>query len=307
LYSGAALGLWLVSVLRRKTAEARLRRSDWPTLLVVVAVGGALGPVLLLSGLERVSGVTGSLLLNLEAPLTMLVAVLWFREHMGRHAALASALIVVGAVLLAWAPGRIRSDWLGAAAVGLACLCWAVDNNLTQRLSLRDPVTIVRTKALGAGAFNVAVAFARGESMPPVRTVILALLVGFASYGVSVVLDAYALRLVGAAREAAYFATAPFFGTVAAVLVFREPLHAAGAAALVFMASGVVVLVRERHGHRHEHEPMTHDHVHTHDEHHRHGHPPGVPPGEPHSHEHTHERLVHDHPHVSDAHHRHSH
>lgn len=307
LYLGAALGLFALSALRRQTTEARLRRSDWPALLVVVTVGGALGPVLLLGGLEHVSAVTGSLLLNLEAPFTMLVAVLWFREHMGRHALVASGLIVGGAALLGWAPGEIRSDWLGSVAVALACLCWAVDNNVTQRLSLRDPITIVRTKALGAGAFNVAVALARGAHLPPPGTLGLALLVGCASYGASIVLDAHALRLVGAAREAAYFATAPFFGTIVALIAFHEPLRTAAAAALALMAAGTIVLVRERHGHRHVHEPMTHEHAHVHDEHHRHEHPPGTPSGEPHSHEHAHEHLVHDHVHVPDAHHRHTH
>ncbi len=38
----------------------------------------------MLFGLERLSGVLTSLLLNLEAPFTVLVAMLVFREHLGR-------------------------------------------------------------------------------------------------------------------------------------------------------------------------------------------------------------------------------
>lgn len=44
---------------------------------------------------------------------------------------------------------------------------------------------------------------------------------GAAAYGLSVLLDAYALHHIGAAREAALFATGPFFGALAAL-----PLHA---------------------------------------------------------------------------------
>ena len=63
-------------------------------------------PCLMLTGLTRVSGVTGSLLLNLEAPFTMAIAVLVFREHLGRRVALAFALIVGGRRAAGAALGR---------------------------------------------------------------------------------------------------------------------------------------------------------------------------------------------------------
>ena len=237
----------------------------------------------------------------------MMAAVLLFREYLGRPALAAAALIVGGAALLGWGPAELAADPAGVGFIALACLCWAADNNLTQKLSLRDPIAIVRTKTLGAGAFNLIFALARGDSLPAARVLLLSLVVGCLSYGVSIVLDAYALRLVGAARESAYFAMAPFFGTIAAVLVFHESVRLVDAAALVAMAAGTMLLLRERHSHRHKHEPVEHEHVHTHDVHHRHEHAPGVPAAEPHSHVHTHEPLVHEHPHVPDLHHRHSH
>jgi hypothetical protein len=32
-----------------------------------------------------------------------------------------------------------------------ACIAWAIDNNLTQRLALRDPVAVTRFKTSAAG------------------------------------------------------------------------------------------------------------------------------------------------------------
>jgi hypothetical protein len=40
----------------------------------LIVSGGVVAPVLMLAGLERISGVTGSLLLNLEGPFTIIVA-----------------------------------------------------------------------------------------------------------------------------------------------------------------------------------------------------------------------------------------
>lgn len=56
-----------------------------------------------------------------------------------------------------------------------------------------------------------------GGTLPDAPHLAAALVLGSASYGASIVLDAGALRFVGAAREAAYFATAPFVGALASL------------------------------------------------------------------------------------------
>ena len=310
LYLGAGLGLAGVGALARASVphEARLRRADLPLLAVVIMAGGIAGPVLLLLGLQRVPAVVGSLLLNLEAPFTILLAVAVFGEHLGRRGAVAAALVASGAALLGRLPGAVvHADARGMAAIVGACLAWAIDNNATQRLSLRDPVAVARVKGLGAGACTLALALGIGFAMPPARRLLAALALGFASYGLSVVLAVRALRILGAAREAALFATAPFVGAVAAVPLLDERFGPRECAAGALMAIGVTLLLGERHLHPHTHERLEHDHVHVHDEHHQHAHDAGVPAEEPHAHSHVHMPLEHTHAHVSDAHHRHRH
>jgi drug/metabolite transporter (DMT)-like permease len=304
------MGLSLLKVLIRshsQPTEARLQASDFGLLAAVVALGGIAGPVLMLSGLARVSGVAGALLLNLEAPFTTLLAVWLFREHLGRRVAFCTALIIAGAAALAYSPGELRAESLGVLAITAACLCWGLDNCCTQRLSLRDPIAIARTKALAAGSVSLALALARGDALPPLATTAAALLLGFASFGLSIVLDVYALRLLGAAREAAFFATAPFVGALAAIPLLGEQPGPRQLAAAAFMASGALLLLRERHAHLHAHADLAHEHGHVHDAHHQHTHPDADAAAGPHSHSHRHEPLIHDHPHVPDLHHRHPH
>jgi len=121
-----------------------------------------------------------------------------------------------------------------------------VDNNLTARLSRRNPVNLVRFKALTAGAGNVALATAAGHPWPVARVVGISLAVGFVSYGLSVVLDVYALRFVGAARESAYFATAPFAGALAAAPLLGESIAGHDVAGGCLMAVGVAMLIAAR-------------------------------------------------------------
>jgi drug/metabolite transporter (DMT)-like permease len=305
LYVGAFFILTVVG--RRSSAEARLRRSDAPRMAAMIAAGGVLAPVLLLLGLERVSGVAGSLLLNLEGPFTILVGVMLFREHLPRQATIGAVVVFAGAFLLGVGAREAEADWIGIVLIAAACAGWALDNNLTQSLTIRDPRSIVRVKAGVAGAVNVTLAFVIGERLPGASALAAALALGAVGYGLSVYLDALALRILGAAREAAVFAVAPFIGALVAPLVLPESLGVRELAAGVLMALGVALLLRERHEHLHRHEPLDHDHRHTHDEHHQHAHEPGITVAEPHSHQHHHDELVHTHAHVSDVHHRHPH
>jgi drug/metabolite transporter (DMT)-like permease len=305
LYLGGGAGLTLVGLLRRRPAEAPLQRSDAGLLIGIIVIGGIIGPLLLMLGLQRLTGVVASMLLNLEAPFTMLLAVLLFREHLSWKEVGAAGLILLGGATVGLRPGELRVDGWGIAALAGACLSWGLDNNLTQRLSVRDPIAVVRVKGLSAGSCSILLAWASGAKLPALSVLAGALVVGLVSYGFSIVLDVYALRLLGAAREAAFFATAPFMGAVASVFLLGERLTPFDLISGGVMAAGVAGLMWARHDHWHQHDPLEHDHVHVHDEHHPHSH--AGPAIEPHAHPHEHAPIAHDHPHVSDVHHRHRH
>ena len=216
LYLGAAALISLFRVLSlargQQSPEARIRRSDMPALCGVIGFGGVLGPVLMLFGLAQISALTGSLLLNLEAVFTIVLAVILFHEHLDVMSEVASAVIILGAALLSYEPGTVAGTSLGVLAIVAACLSWAIDNNLSQRLSLRDPVVIVQIKSAGAGLTSLVLALATGHVFPAPMFLFGALALGCLSYGASLICVMLALRHLGAAREAAWFSTAPFIG-----------------------------------------------------------------------------------------------
>lgn len=307
IYLGAFGAVAVALVVRRSTQEAPLRREDSGRLGALVITGGVLAPLLLLLGLERIQGTTGSLLLNLEGIATLVIGVTLFREHLSRRAWFGSAVVFAGAGLLAVGSGGAAIDLLGIGCVALACVCWGVDNNLTQSLSGRDPFRIVAVKTGAAAMVNLAIGVGLdGRPAASVLVVAAALGLGAISYGVSIVLDAYALRHLGAARESIVFATAPFLGALLSIPILSETLGAREIAAGCAMAVGVGLVASERHQHRHVHEPLVHEHVHLHDAHHQHAHDV-APESGAHSHEHVHSAFAHSHEHVSDSHHRHSH
>jgi len=310
LYLGSGIGLSIIAAVRRgdrDATEAPLSRRDAPWLAAAILFGGMIGPVLLMIGLTRTPAASASLLLNLEGVFTALLAWIVFRENVDRRIALGMFAIIVGGVALSWEGRADFGGLAGPLAVAGACLCWGVDNNFTQKVSGGDPVKIAMLKGLVDGSVNTALAMTLGARAPELPTLGAALLLGFLSYGVSLVLFVLALRHLGTARTGAYFSIAPFFGAAVAVVGFHERPTLFFAVAAGCMAVGVWLHLTEQHEHIHVHEAMEHTHAHVHDEHHQHEHSPDDPPGEPHSHPHRHDRLVHSHRHYPDLHHRHSH
>lgn len=303
LYIGAFIGLTIVSLMRPSRPSAPLERKDAPWLAGAILAGGVLAPVALMIGLTMVSGLAGSLLTNLEGVATALIAVIVFREYAGRRLWFALAVMTLAGVLLSWDPSGGTIDPLGPLLIVLAMVCWGVDNNLTRQISGKDPVRIAQLKGLIAGSFSLSVAVLLGVRLSLTPPLLLALLLGALSYGISLVLFIKALEGLGSSRTGAFFSLGPFVGAVVAVLFLNDPLTPPLLAAAALMALGVYAIMAERHGHSHRHERMTHTHAHEHDMHHRHGHD-----GEgAHSHEHVHPEMVHSHVHWPDEHHRHEH
>ena len=305
LYLGSGLGLAAVRPLLPRH-EAGLQRRDWPWLGAAILFGGVIGPVLLMVGLAASAAGTASLLLNLESVLTLAIAWIVFRENVDRRLMVGAAAIVAGAIILTW-PGEIsQASIVSSLAIAGACLAWAIDNNLTRKVSGADPTQIAMLKGLIAGTVNTAIAFALGATVPGIGAVASAAILGFFSYGISLTAFVIALRHLGTARTGAYYALAPFIGAGAAVLMLHEPITLPFVAGGILMAIGLWLHLTERHEHGHVHENLEHEHAHVHDAHHHHSHAPGTPP-EPHTHRHRHVRLKHDHPHYPDLHHRHTH
>lgn len=309
LYSGSGIGLILTRLIKdRGWHHSGLLKDDWFWLIGAISFGGILGPVFLMFGLQQTSAATASLLLNLEAVLTALLAWVIFKESTSHRIIFGMFLIVVGGFLLAWPHNEAtEQSMIGSVAIVAACLCWAIDNNLTRRVSTGDPLFIAGMKGLVSGSVSTSLALCFGMTLPHTLIVSYALTLGFFGYGVSLVLFILALRGLGTARTGAYFSTAPFIGAAIAIVFFHETTSGLFWVASILMGTGVWLHLTEHHEHDHTHEPLTHHHNHMHDEHHQHTHDFPWDNSKPHAHQHHHTAIKHSHPHYPDIHHRHNH
>lgn len=190
-------------------------------------------------GLTQTTGAVASLLLTLEGVFTAVLAWIAFREPFNRRIGLGMLAIFLGAVLLAFRGPAGQAHLTGALGVAAACLCWAIDNNCTSKISHADAPTLAAIKGVSAGIVNVGLAYVIGAHTPGLSQIASSLVVGLLGYGASLILFVFALREIGAARTGAYFSTAPFIGAVIGLLFLHEQWTLALIGAGLLMGFGV--------------------------------------------------------------------
>ena len=318
--------------------DASLSARDIPWLSGAIISGGILAPICLMLGLTQTSGFTASLLLNLEAVATALIAVIIFRENAGKHIWLALISMTLAGIFLTWDSAAARFNPTGPVLIILAIICWGIDNNLTRHISDKNPVQISIIKGLVAGSISIIISLIIGAKITIDSNILLALLVGALGYGISLVLFIKALHKLGACRTGAFFSFGPFIGAIAALLMFNEWIGWVMLPGMILMIIGVRLITSENHLHSHSHSATCHFHPHIHNDiHHDHDHRPpqrglalmadsdrehathdhddshelslerNDQCYESHAHEHIHNELEHDHQHLPDTHHRHNH
>ncbi|HJB58358.1 MAG TPA: DMT family transporter [Candidatus Faecalibacterium faecipullorum] len=241
LYLGAGIGMLLLGMARQRLKigknEQKLTRKDLPFAVGMIVLDIA-APICLMIGLTSTTSANASLLNNFEIVATSVIALLVFKEAIGKRLWLAIGLITLSSVILSVEDASSLHFSAGSLFVLLACVCWGFENNCTRMMSQSDPLEIVVLKGFGSGLGSLAIAFAVGEQLPPLRLILCALLLGFVSYGLSIFFYVYAQRKLGAAKTSAYYAFSPFIGVLLSLLIFQEIPSLSFWAALLIMALG---------------------------------------------------------------------
>ena len=279
LYFGAGIGVGIMYLFHwnSEKREEQLTRDNLPYTIGMVLLD-ILAPIFLMLGVSIGSSANASLLGNFEIVATTLIALLLFKESVSKKLWTAILFITISSIILSFEGSGSFHFSLGSLFVLLATICWGMENNCTRKISEKSTYQIVTIKGLCCGLGSFVVASVVGESLPSVKYIILAMLLGFVAYGLSIFLYIRAQRDLGAAKTSAYYAVAPFVGTFLAFLINGEQLSAAYLVGLFFMIIGTLFVVADtlmkNHSHLHTH-LITHTHdgsTHTHVITHEHGH-----------------------------------
>jgi drug/metabolite transporter (DMT)-like permease len=240
LYLGAGLSMGIIALLRKikkpVRQEERITKSDLPYTLAMILLDIA-APIFLLLGLSYTTAANASLLNNFEIVATALIALAIFREKISPRLGFGIVFVTLSCALLSLEDVTSLRFSAGSLFILLACICWGVENNCTRKLSAKDPLEVVLLKGIFSGLGSITIGLCLGERVKTLWSVFAVLAVGCVAYGMSIFFYVYAQRLLGAARTSAYYAVAPFIGTLLSLAIFRDMPHYT-----YFIALGLMVI-----------------------------------------------------------------
>lgn len=246
LYFGAGVGVGILYLFRWRgeKKKERLVRKDLPYTLGMVILD-ILAPIFLMLGISIGSAANASLLGNFEIVATALIALLIFKEKVSNKLWTAIILITVSSIILSFEGSGSFQFSVGSIFVLLAAICWGLENNCTRKTSEKSTYQIVTIKGLCCGVGCFVIANIIGESLPEVKYIIPAMVLGFVAYGLSIFMYIRAQRDLGAAKTSAYYSVAPFIGALLAFIVNGERLTIAYLIGLFFMITGTVFVIAD--------------------------------------------------------------
>ena len=166
-----------------------------------------------------------------------MIALMIFKERISFRLWLGILFVTASCALLSFEDISSLTFSAGSLFILLACVCWGIENNCTRKLSEKDPLEIVLLKGIFSGFGSVIIGLCLGERLTVLWSVFAVLAVGFVAYGLSIFFYVYAQRMLGAARTSAYYAIAPFIGTLLSLLIFQDiPYYT------YFIALGLMVI-----------------------------------------------------------------
>ena len=252
LYFGAGIGMFFVVLFsktqRKSKAINEFKKKDLKYIVLMLALD-IIAPILLMLGLTTTNASIVSLLNNFEIVFTAIIAMLFFKEFVGRKMWIAIFFIVLAGILLSFEDYAKFHISIGALLVLGASLCWGLENNCTRMLSNGNPLHVVIIKGLGSGLGSLIIAVAVNQTSALWYFILLALLLGFFSYGLSLYFYISAQRHLGAARTSAFYSIAPFVGSIFSFIVLQESLSIAFGIAFILMILGTYLSIKESNSH----------------------------------------------------------
>ena len=248
LYLGAGAGMSVIGLVRKTggkmNKEERLEKTDFPYVLAMIILDIA-APILLLLGLSAATPENVSLLNNFEIVATALIALLFFGEKISKRLWVSIGFITLASLILSFESIEALEFSLGSLLVIAAACCWGLENNCTRKLSSKDPLQRVIVKGLCSGAGSLIIGLAIGEKIENNWYIIAAIVLGFVAYGLSIFTYVYAQRMIGAARTSAYYAIAPFIGSIISLLLFPKLPRVTFFVAVLVMGVGSYLASKE--------------------------------------------------------------
>jgi drug/metabolite transporter (DMT)-like permease len=230
------------------------RKQDYVYVLILTIFGGVFAPMLLMYGLQQTAASTAAILTNGEIVFTIALSSIFFGEKpRGRVGLFAVILVVIGLIIATTEDLKALETVVqlnaGNIMILASMLMWAIDNNVSRRLTSRaSPAKIAMVKSLSGGLVLIALALALGKGtvITGIKFDMWVLIVGMsiAGFGGALLLFLEGMKRIGTVRTMSMFSLTPIFGIVLAALTLGESISLFQGIATGLIIVGVILICR---------------------------------------------------------------
>jgi drug/metabolite transporter (DMT)-like permease len=197
---------------------------------------------------------TAAILTNGEIVFTLALSSLFFGEKPhGSIGLFAFILIVIGLVIATTEDFTALESILelnpGNIMILTSMLMWAIDNNISRRLTLNvSPAKIAMVKSLFGGLVLLALALAMGKeaSIAGIKSDIwmLIIVMSISGFGGALLLFLEGIKRIGTVRTMSMFSMTPIFGIAIAALALGESITIFQGIATSLIIIGIILIGR---------------------------------------------------------------
>ena len=230
------------------------RSDDYFYVLIVTIFGGVLAPVLLMYGLQQTAASTAAILTNGEIVFTIALSSIFFGEKPHGRVGLFAVILIVSGLFIATTEDLKALESIvqlntGNIMILAAMFMWAIDNNVSRRLTSRaSPAKIAMVKSLAGGLVLIAIALAlgKGSIIVGIKYDMWILIVGMsiAGFGGALLLFLEGIKRIGTVRTMSMFSLTPVFGIVIAALALGESITVFQGIATGLIILGIILIGR---------------------------------------------------------------
>ena len=227
---------------------------DYLYVVIVTIFGGILAPVLLMYGLQQTAASTAAILTNGEIVFTIALSSIFFGEKPhGRVGLFAVFLVVIGLAIATTEDFTALESILelnpGNVMILASMLMWAIDNNVSRRLTLKvSPAKIAMVKSLAGGLVLLVIALAMGkqEIIAGIKfdMWMLIIVMSISGFGGALLLFLEGMKRIGTVKAMSMFSMTPIFGIVIAALALGESITVFQGIATGLIIIGIILIGR---------------------------------------------------------------
>jgi drug/metabolite transporter (DMT)-like permease len=245
-YIGSGIGLLILFLLTKKRIMIpSLNKNDISSMIGIIFCDLS-ASLLMIKALSLLYAGVVSLLSVSEIAFTAIIAIFIFKKNISSNTTIGIVFVILSSIILVFnSTGNISFSLISLLVI-IACALYGLENNLTERVSSKNPIEPVMLKCLSVGFITLLIFLISNTKIPPLSSSWFVPIIGFITCGVSMIFYVLSTKFIGATRTTTIFSFSPIWSSILSIILFKEKITIIFVISFILMIIGIVFASREK-------------------------------------------------------------